>query len=289
MISFNEENHTYHDGEKELISVTTLLKKHGLGANYSSVNPEVLNRKAIRGTLIHEEIENYIKNGELGITKELYEFVDYITKNNIEIIASEKMVYNDICAGRFDLLCKRNGKVVRVDYKATYKLEKNYVDWQLNVYDYLDDVKADELEVWHFLENGEMEIVSLPFRPIEQVEGLFEAERKGEIYKMPLIDIEEQSLAIILEATTIIERAKAEQAEAEKRLEDVKAALIKTMEENCIKKFENDEIVVSYISSSIKTTIDTKSLKKDLPDIAKKYEKTSTQKASVRIALKGEK
>ena len=64
MITFNEELHKYFDGDRELISVTTLLKKHGLAPDYSGVSESVLNRKAERGTLVHEEIENYMKFGK---------------------------------------------------------------------------------------------------------------------------------------------------------------------------------------------------------------------------------
>ena len=43
MINFNEENHTYtNDSGKELISVTTLLKKAGISPNYDFVKKEVL-------------------------------------------------------------------------------------------------------------------------------------------------------------------------------------------------------------------------------------------------------
>lgn len=58
---FNKENHTYTLDGKILISVTQLMRKHGLAPDYSGVNEVVLQRKAERGTLIHEEIERYIK------------------------------------------------------------------------------------------------------------------------------------------------------------------------------------------------------------------------------------
>ena len=57
MLKFDAEKHEYFDGEKRLISVTQLLKKHGLAPDYSGVSDSVLNAKAERGTLIHSEIE----------------------------------------------------------------------------------------------------------------------------------------------------------------------------------------------------------------------------------------
>ena len=41
MLVFNEEEHKYLLDGKELISVTTLMKKHGLSPDYSGVGPPV--------------------------------------------------------------------------------------------------------------------------------------------------------------------------------------------------------------------------------------------------------
>ena len=62
-VKFKEDTHRYFDLKtgKELISVTTLLRKHGLAPNYGNVDPQVLKAKAERGKLIHLEIEKYIK------------------------------------------------------------------------------------------------------------------------------------------------------------------------------------------------------------------------------------
>lgn len=63
---FKEDTHQYFlvdskTGEvvKELISVTTLLRKHGLAPDYSGVPSETLKAKAEYGNLVHSEIEKY--------------------------------------------------------------------------------------------------------------------------------------------------------------------------------------------------------------------------------------
>ena len=79
-IRFSEVDHKYflNDGtsEKELVSVTTLLKKHGLTPDYSFVNEVVLSTKAERGTIVHKELEAYIKSNEVGFTSELENFIN---------------------------------------------------------------------------------------------------------------------------------------------------------------------------------------------------------------------
>ena len=287
MIRFYEAEHKYYDGEKELISVTTLLRKHGLAPDYSGVAQEVLNRKAERGTLIHQEIEDFVKKGEVGFTEELQEFIDYILKNKIKIISSEQIVYNDICAGKFDLLLEENGEEIIADNKTTYSLHKEAVSWQLSLYNYLLGWKPRKGRALHFKDG--LNPVDIELKPKEEVEKLLEAERKGEKYIPPMITLEDNQIAVIKEASAIIERAKQEQKQAEERLNDIKESILSAMEENGVKSFENDYFKITYIAPIEKTTIDSARLKKELPEIAGQYSKTSTQKASVRITLKEQK
>ncbi len=75
-VKFNKMKHTYtltkENGEKyDLVSVTTLLKKHGITPDYSNVNESVLKAKADRGIVIHEELEQYINHKQIGFTGEL--------------------------------------------------------------------------------------------------------------------------------------------------------------------------------------------------------------------------
>ena len=49
MVKFNKEKHEYSDNGKVLISVTQLLKKHGLSTDFSNVDKDLLNAKAERG------------------------------------------------------------------------------------------------------------------------------------------------------------------------------------------------------------------------------------------------
>jgi hypothetical protein len=66
MIEFREDTHEYFLDGRKLISVTQLMRKHGLAPSYDAVPSAVLKAKAERGTLIHKEIEKYIKYGEIG-------------------------------------------------------------------------------------------------------------------------------------------------------------------------------------------------------------------------------
>jgi len=87
-----------------------------------------------------------------------------------------------------------------------------------------------------------------------------------------------------LQKITNLFQMKKQMDEQEKML---KAELLKAMEMHGIKSFENDHIKMTYVAPTIKTTIDSKLLKKECPDIYAQYSKTSGVSASVRVSLKG--
>ena len=66
----------------------------------------------------------------------------------------------------------------------------------------------------------------------------------------------------------------------------LKVELLKAMEAYSVKSFENEQIKLTYVAPTTKTTINSTKLKKDHPDIAKEYSKVSPVSASVRITVK---
>lgn len=66
----------------------------------------------------------------------------------------------------------------------------------------------------------------------------------------------------------------------------LKEQLVAAMEAHGIKSFENDQIKMVYVAPTTRTSIDSAKLKKDHPDLAKQYSKTSNVSASVRITVK---
>ena len=77
-IKFDETLHKYTVDGKEVISVTQLLQKHKITPSYDAVDKELLRMASERGTLIHEEVENWIKNNETGFTEEFERICDFL-------------------------------------------------------------------------------------------------------------------------------------------------------------------------------------------------------------------
>ena len=288
---FNKENHTYTLDGKILISVTQLMRKHGLAPDYSGINETVLQRKAERGTLIHEEIERYIKHGELGFTSEQDDFIGFAKELGLKNMRSEQIVNNDLVAGTIDLMAERvAGKAtikVLADYKTGTTVDKEAVRWQLSLYERLSGEKFDEFYVFHLCEKSKY--IPLEHIPAEEVEKLLECERKGEIYKPRTLMVPSELLAAAEQAERAVMVAEAAKKEAEANANEIRAQLIAAMEAQGIKSFETADksMLITYVAPSVRQGLDGELLKKEHPELAQKYVKTSTVKASVRITVRG--
>jgi hypothetical protein len=284
---FDKETHTYTLDGKALISVTQLMEKHGLSPNYNGVDEDTLKASAERGTLIHKEIENYIKKGEIGFTEECAQFVSYVRENNIAIKGSEVTFHNDIVAGTTDLIIKEGDQYAFADIKTTSTLHKDSVAWQLSLYAYISGMPSKDYGyAFHFSKDG-LKVIKIALKPIREVGALLECERKGEIYHQELI-VEGYELAELYEAEQIIIKAKEEQKRAEERKEEVYNAILKAMEEQGVKTYETDTMKITYVAPTKRITLDTKKLKEENPLVAKAYERETETKASLRVTLKGE-
>lgn len=289
MIEFREATHEYFNDGKKLISVTQLMRKHGLAPDYSMVNQAVLTAKAERGTLIHKEIEDFIKKGEIGFTSELSAFRDYIWANAVTVAQSETIVFNDIVAGTADLvLVSSSGEAIIADIKTTATLHKESVSWQLSIYaklmEYFPITKG---QAFHFDADGNLEVVDIPLKPMIEVERLLDCERNGIEYRQALT-VSDNTLARLYDIEAYIKECEERKKKAEEDAKELRNALLEAMEKGAVKTFENDNIRITYVAPSTRSTIDSARLKKDLPEIAEKYQKQTSVKASLKITLKGE-
>jgi hypothetical protein len=282
MIEFNEEKHEYKLDGKVIPSVTQLLSKHGLTADYSMVPESILSAKAERGTLIHKEIQDYIEKNEVGFTKECTLFADWIANNPIEDMKCEQIVYNEICAGKFDLLGRRGDKMILIDFKTTSTKHIDDWRWQLSLYNNLLGAAAELHILW--LNDG-LEDILIDKIPDTEIERLFEAERKGEIYSAPSLVFPSESLAMIEDFEKQLYDFKTKADAIEKKKNELLEGLKNAMESQKIKSLDYRSISITYIAPTKRTTFDRKKFETEHPEMKGKYEKESDVKASIRIRL----
>jgi hypothetical protein len=291
MVVFDKETHTYTLDGKNLISTTQLLSKFSLAPSYSAVNQEKLRLASEYGSLVHEEIENYIKEGKTGLTAELDEFIEYLSKNpSIRALQSETMVNNDIVAGTIDLIFENNGKTYIADFKTTSTIHTQTVAWQLSIYAYLYDKENYEnisIQVFHF--EPELRVVDLQLKPRVEVERLMECQRTGNNY-LESSDLLPSALQYDLKEvenkfTTLEEEYKKLKAVRDELLAKVK----QVMEESGTTTVSTESFKITYVAPQTREGIDTKKFIEEHPRLAKKYKTTTQVKSSIRITLKKEK
>lgn len=295
-VIFRESDHTYWLGDKKLISVTQLLKKHGLATNYSGVSEEVLEKAANKGTLIHKEIEDYIKTGAVGFTSELSDYIDITAElgfkaEDSEIILPAGEIPEDkadeyFYAGTADLIGKISDGYVLADLKTTAKVDKRAYAWQLALYERLCGVKFDKLYIFHLGKNSK----AIPIERVsdEEVDRLLECERNGEIYSEPGLIVANELLARAQEAELELKRAEEAKKEAEATAKEYRQKLYEAMKQQNLSSFETADksMLITRVAETTKISIDSAKLKKELPEIAEKYSKTSTVSRYVKITLR---
>ncbi len=285
-IVFDADKHEYKLGDKVLISVTQLLTKHKLSADYSAVNEEVLEAKAKRGTFIHKELEEFVKDGKDCFSMECENFGNWVASHNTANLESEQIVFNDIVAGTLDLKGLLDGDVFIADYKTSSKLDREGVRWQLSIYNYLCGSIAKKLIVFHFPTEDEMKIIEIEPIAVEEIEKLLNCERNGELYQKPTFEIAavdcEKIVAIQGELKALDNRKK----ELEQQENELKQFLIEKMEATGVKSIDNDFFKITYVAATSRETIDSAKLKKERPEIASEYVKTTLVKPSIRITIK---
>jgi ATP-dependent protease HslVU (ClpYQ) peptidase subunit len=95
--------------------------------------------------------------------------------------------------------------------------------------------------------------------------------------------------AAILDGTTAKHIAEFERMakEIKAKEDELKKAILEEMQDKGLIKLETDELVISFISGTTRETLNTKSLKEELPDIYDTYIEIKPVKPSIRIKLKG--
>lgn len=286
MITFDEATHTYTDNEKKLISVTQLLKLANLSPDYSFVDEETMKRASERGTLIHKEIEDYIKNGEVGFTEELYAFIDYLKENDLEPIASELLVNDDEVAGTIDLILKnrKTGEIELDDIKTTSSVNKDYVAWQTSMYSHLYGKQVDKRKCLH-LKGDKLKAIELTKKTPEQIASLYQLLKDGTMIKNSLVGVETE-LAELYETEKLIQAIEQQKKDIEETAKQMRSAIVEKMKEQGLTKFENDKIIISYIAPTTAQIVDSKKLKAEYPETYEKVLKESVKSEQVRIKLK---
>lgn len=291
-VKFRESDHTYWLSDRQLISVTQLMKKHGLSADYSAVKADILNAKAERGSLIHKEIEEFINFAEEGFTDELDSFKTLIKEHKIIPTSSETIVHDDLVAGTIDVIGQCPSGRIIADVKTTSTLHKDALAWQLSIYEYLFQKVhpgANVSALFGIHLNGiSAKLVEVERKPREEIERLFECERNGALFipKSTALSISKSELAYIADVERRISDLKKQIDVYAKAYNEMKEDLKARMKDQGVKSYEDDLLAITYMDSYTRDILDAEKLKADKPEIYSAYKKVTNVKDRVNIMLK---
>ena len=190
-IQFNEKTHEYLRNNKQYTSVTTLLKKYNLSADYTGIPKQVLEEAAKKGKFVHKAFEDYIKLGINNDPSLLDPFIAYVNNRKIDLsrALSEEIVYEDTyeIAGTIDFQYQDNGISVIADFKSTSQIHWESVTWQISIYNFIKS-KGDIYEYYtkehkvFWIYNGKFSVRDLPLIDYEEIKKLLTANLLNQPY-----------------------------------------------------------------------------------------------------------
>lgn len=305
-VEFDGLTHSYFCGDKELLGVTSLMKKHGLSPDYSGISEKTLNYAAARGTAVHHTLEAY-DNGEMIIQPVAVDdneggMASFDTKAELaayrdlglRVIASEYLVSdNKVVASSIDkvLATDEENTVDLADIKTTSTLHIHSLEWQLSIYAYLFELQNKKLKVRNLygvhVRDGKAKQVAVRRIPAVEIKKLIKCEASGTRYQE---NTETPALSLILPQDDIAQLVEDERGVAEleaalklaqERIKERKEAIYEYMLSNNIPELKCAGGSYKLTRPTTRVTFDSKSLKDDNPELYQKYASQSEVKGRV--------
>lgn len=292
-VVFDKDNHTYHLDGKQLQGITGVLERKLFPNKYLGVDEDTLQKAADYGTQVHEQIAEDDGVDEF-VLDEVLNYRKIITANNLKPIAHEYLVTDSLnYASAIDLVFENeDGTVDIADIKTTYKLDKDYVSWQLSIYAYMFELCNPGLKVSNlyglWLREDKSSYEKVYRHSDEEVKRLLADDAAGVLFiqdstEMPSDIVE---MASELEACfAMLKRYKKQYKEREK---EFKSRLTTLMGDAGIYNVTLGGLKISYVKGYTKSTLDSTRLRKEMPEVAKKYTKTTNVLPTIKITQQDE-
>lgn len=292
-IVFDEEKHQYtnaHTGEV-LPSVTQIIGTV-YGTGLENAPSYFVERAAEKGTIIHEEIDAYLRKGKLGRTPEFVKWHDWFTKygNPYEKYESELIVYAKTpygsFAGKIDFLIR-----FVTDWKTSKTSTRQQVKkWQMQMSMYvyaarkMGKIVDEPMKIVHITENG-VEVINVDYLGDEWVENTVKMYYEGQkIEERPETSLQTVDQNTLAHFGFVLKQI----AELEKSIEPIREQIKSEMEKRGILALKAGDVSITYVSPTTRETFDTKRFKDENAGLYEQYKKTSEVKSSIRIKIKGE-
>ena len=296
-VRFDEAEHRYWLGERELPGVTSTLIERAFPHPYDDIpeekREEILNRAAARGTAIHKSIEDYEENSTFDDIPELENYVTIKEEQKLTHVISEYLVSDEQnYASKIDhVFIDENGEIVIADVKTTYKPYYDHVTLQLSIYKRFFEMQNPNLKVSKcvliWLRNDKYEYKELPVWGDELLDDLICADLQKQEFDIVKTygDLPEKVAAVenYLVALDLEVKAKTEELNAIK--EGLCQCMMGNVKTGVVKKYSTPRLTMTLVEPKPRKTFDSKRFQQEHPELYKEYLVLSDVKPSVRLTI----
>lgn len=278
-VIFNQEAHTYTLNGVQLQGITRMIERQLFPKKYENVPQFILDRAAERGSFVHEVCELVDDLGVSHASPEARNYQKLKEENSLVYEASEYLVSdNEHFASCIDKVYRESDNEFSLgDIKTTYKLDKDYVRWQLSIYAYLFERQNPGCKVVRlfaiWLRGSVAELVEVERIPDGIILELLSAETEGRKfvnpYAVPSVKTD-MPLKYREMEQSIIEISEQEKywKEQKKILMD---GIMKEMVKAGVYSWKGENISFTRKKDSIRKTFDREAFEKDFPGVYDKY------------------
>ena len=298
-VFFDELSHTYFLNGKQLQGITGTLIERAYPNQYDSVPESVLNHAAERGNNVHEAIENGVMGKQYDASYEniVSNAKELLAKEGLTVIAVEYVVTDgENYASPIDMVaCDKDGNIYIIDIKTTYKMFRDNVTLQTNIYQRFFKILNPTLNVagrmclWMRVDDSKKitgsGLFDLDEIPSNLIDDLIEADINDKEFDVSIYygDLPKKVADVqkyLRDLHTLIE-------EKTKEMEEIKKGLLDLMAAHNLKKYTSKEgLTLTRILGCTKMRFDSTKFKKDHPDLYEEYQKETKQNESIRISFK---
>ena len=290
-IMFDEVAHTYTDTTtgKVIPSVTQIISAV-YGSGLENAPSYFVERAAEKGTVIHKEIDAYLKTGKFGETKEFevwHRWFCFGVKSANMKFENEIMVYAETpygpVAGQADML--DNGFLE--DWKSWNKATKQLISKtqkQLSIYCYLlrkmGKIVNEPLKVVHITDK--VEVINVDYLGDEWVENTVKMYYDGQkVEEKPETSLQTVDQNTLAHFGAVLKQI----AELEKSIEPIREQIKAEMEKRGILALNAGYVSITYVPPTTRETFDIKRFKEENEALYNQHKKTSEVKSSIRIKI----
>ena len=299
-VLFNEDKHEYWLGKKQLQGITPVINWL-YDKTYEGISQKTLDDAKARGKHIHQLCQWYDETGAVSDEEQLQDYIGFT--ENLTHIASEYLVSDEKhFASAIDKIYQGEEGVILGDIKCTSELHEENVTAQLSIYAMLFEQMNPKVKVEKLIAiwlpkpmYGKGKIIECKRIPVHICKEILDTfinspwevdEIRAKINENTLPAVSEfviQQFRDVEQKLADFEKKASYYKEA---AENIRSGLLSLMQENDVKKWEGERIILTRKLASKRQTLDSKKVKELYPDVYDECVKESTTSESLLIKIK---